>query len=187
MRHLDKFPRSSNAVWWTLGAAAAGALLAKQARVTVPAGIEPVSNFDAARYMGNWYELARIDHRFEKGLVNTRATYSLNGDGSVRVVNRGFNPKTQTWKKSIGKAKFLGDSSVAALKVSFFGPFYGGYNVVHLGKNEETALVIGQNLNYFWLLCRERTLPARHMNELLALAAQFGVDVDKVITVPQDA
>nr|WP_291114737.1 lipocalin family protein [Hydrogenophaga sp.] len=147
--------------------------------------MQPVTNFDVGRYAGTWYELARIDHRFEKGLVNVSAQYSLNSDGTVKVVNRGFNPAKNEWKEATGTARFLGDPRTAALKVSFFGPFYGGYNVVRLSDDYQTALVIGNTRDYFWLLSRQKTMPEAQKRALLAEAARLGVDLNKVIEVPQ--
>lgn len=169
----------------TAGALALVAYGWSRCAVRVPAGIRPVEGFDAARYMGTWYELARIDHRFEQGLTNTSAQYSLNDDGSVRVVNRGLNARTGRWKQSEGRAKFLGDPTVAALKVSFFGPFYGGYNVVHLD-DYETAIVIGQNLSYFWLLSRHKKISDEKLNALLSMAQDMGVDTRQVLHVAHD-
>src|SRR5438046_321664 len=91
---------------------------------TIPTGAVATKPFDVNRYLGNWYEIARIDFRFEKNLNNTTANYSLNPDGTIRVVNRGFNYKTGKWKEAAGKAKFVSDTNEAKLKVSFFGPFY---------------------------------------------------------------
>ena len=153
--------------------------------VSVPKGIQPVENFDAKRYMGTWFELARIDHRFEKGLINTSAFYSLNEDGSVKVLNRGFDPVKDAWKESEGKAKFLGDPSKASLKVSFFGPFYGGYNVIHLDDDYQTALVVGDDPKYFWLLSRSKVIPKERFDALLKKAQAAGVDLNNVITVEQ--
>ncbi|MDO9436336.1 lipocalin family protein [Hydrogenophaga sp.] len=161
------------------------AVLAAGCSVSVPRNVQPVTNFDVGRYAGTWYELARIDHRFEKGLVSTSAQYTLNPDGTVKVVNRGFNLEKHAWKEAVGTARFLGDPRTAALKVSFFGPFYGGYNVVHLSDDYKTALVIGQDLDYFWLLSRERSLPEVQVNALLAEAGKLGVDLNKVIKIPQ--
>jgi apolipoprotein D and lipocalin family protein len=163
----------------------AGALLASGCAVRVPDNVRPVTSFDVKRYAGTWYELARIDHRFEKGLVNTTAQYSLNPDGTVKVVNRGFNPAKNEWKEATGTARFLGDPGTAALKVSFFGPFYGGYNVVHLSDDYQTALVIGNTRDYFWLLSRQKTMPEAQKQALLAQAARIGVDLNTVIHVPQ--
>lgn len=162
-------------------AASAATLLAAGCAVKVPANIQPVQNFDAAKYMGQWHEIARIDHRFQKGLTKATAQYSLNPDGTVKVVNRGFNAEKNEWKSVEGTAKFLGDPKTAALKVSFFGPFYGGYNVVHLDPNYQNSLVIGENTDYFWLLSRNPDLPKIEVQALLQKAQSMGVDLNKVM------
>lgn len=173
---------------WAASALMLGAALVvlSGCAVTVPRDLQPVNNFDVQRYAGTWYELARIDHRFEKGLINTSAQYSLNPDGTVKVVNRGFNPEKKAWKEAEGRARFLGDPRTAALKVSFFGPFYGGYNVVRLSEDYRTALVIGGTRDYFWLLSRDKRIPDAQRQALLAEAARLGVDLNQVIQVPQD-
>lgn len=149
--------------------------------VSVPANVQPVQNFEASRYMGQWYELARIDQRFQKGLTKANAEYSLNPDGTVTVINRGFNAAKNEWKQVEGKAKFTGPSDVGALKVSFFGPFYSGYNVVHLSPDYQTALVVGNTTDSFWLLSRKPSLPAAEIQQLLAKAQRMGVDLSQVI------
>lgn len=153
--------------------------------VSVPQGIQPVSGFDAARYMGTWYELARIDHRFEKGLTRVSAQYSLNDDGTVNVINRGYDAAKKEWRQANGKARFLGEPDVAALKVSFFGPFYGGYNVVSLDDDYQTSLVIGDSRDYFWLLSRRKTIPEQKFRQLLEKARSLGVDLSRVQVVAQ--
>lgn len=153
--------------------------------VSVPQGIQPVSGFDAARYMGTWYELARIDHRFEKGLTQVSAQYSLNDDGTVNVINRGYDGAKKEWRQANGKARFLGEPDVAALKVSFFGPFYGGYNVVSLDDDYQTSLVIGDSRDYFWLLSRSKTIPEQKFRQLLEKARSLGVDLSRVQVVAQ--
>lgn len=178
---------STKGRWLVLGVAALlGATLLSGCAVSPPKGIQPVSNFDLNKYLGKWYEIARIDHRFERGLVGTSAEYSLNDDGTVKVTNRGYNPEKRAWKESIGKAKFLGEPTTAALKVSFFGPFYGGYNVVYLDDAYQTALVIGNDASYFWLLSRSSTMDAEKYNDLMKKAEGFGVDISKVMKVPQN-
>ncbi len=162
-------------------AASAATLLAAGCAVKVPANVQPVQNFDAAKYMGQWHEIARIDHRFQKGLTKATANYTLNPDGTVKVVNRGFNAAKNEWKEVEGEAKFLGDPRTAALKVSFFGPFYGGYNVVHLDPDYQTSLVIGENTDYFWLLSRNPDLPQNQVQALLQKAQSMGVDLNKVM------
>lgn len=153
--------------------------------VSVPRGVDPVSHFDINRYLGTWYELARIDHHFEKNLIQVAARYQLNADGSISVLNRGFDARKQEWREAEGKAQFLGPSNVAALKVSFFGPFYGGYNVVSLDDEYQTSLVIGGSLDYFWLLSRQKSIPEEQLHLLLLKAKSFGVDLSRVIRVPQ--
>ena len=168
------------------GAAAVATLLALSACATrAPEGVQAVTGFDINRYAGRWMELARIDHRFERGLVQTSAEYSRNADGSVRVVNRGYDPKTQKWREAVGKARFIGEPGTAALKVSFFGPFWGGYHVVALDPNYQWAMVVGSNLDYFWILSRTPALPPGVRNRLLAQARALGVDIDKVLWVEQ--
>ena len=93
-----------------------------------PSGISAVTPFDLARYEGRWYEVARLDHSFERGMTDVSATYQRQADGSVRVVNRGFDTAKNDWRQALGKALFTGDVQTASLKVSFFGPFYGGYH-----------------------------------------------------------
>ncbi len=94
---------------------------------TPPDGVKVVSPFDVQRYAGKWFEIARLDHRFERGLSDVNATYTLNGDGSVAVLNRGYDSAKGEWNEAKGRALFTGDANTASLKVSFFGPFYDYY------------------------------------------------------------
>ncbi|WP_329904385.1 lipocalin family protein [Porphyromonas pogonae] len=143
----------------------------------------PVTNFDKDRYLGKWYEIARFDFSFERNLNNTTANYSLNKDGSIRVINKGYNYKKKHWSESTGKAKFVGDPTVAMLKVSFFGPFYSGYNVIDLDDDYRYALIAGKSLDYLWILSRETTIPAKIKDRFLKKAVEIGFDVDKLIWV----
>lgn len=176
----------SKSSWLLLGATVAiGAAFVSGCAVSIPSGIQPVTNFDVNKYLGKWYELARIDHHFERGLSNTTAEYSLNDDGTVKVINRGYSVDKDIWKESAGKAKFLKDPKTAALKVSFFGPLYGGYNVVYLDESYQTALIIGDNVKYFWLLSRDLSISDERYDGLLKKAKGMGVDVSQVIRVTQ--
>lgn len=152
-----------------------------------PAGVEPVSGFDAGRYMGQWHEIARLDHRFERGLEQVTATYSLNQDGTVAVLNKGYNPAKGEWSQAEGTAKFVGAQDVGALKVSFFGPFYGAYNVIDLDPDYQYALVVGPNHSYLWILARSPTLPAAVTDRLVAKAQSLGFDTSSLIYVKQCA
>lgn len=150
---------------------------------TLPKGANVVDHFEKEKYLGKWYEIARFDFSFEKNLNNTTAEYSLRPDGKINVKNRGFNYVTKKWQEAIGKAKFRGDDTVAALEVSFFGPFYGGYNVIALDKDYQYALIAGSGLKYLWILSRTTTIPDNIRNDYLMLAQSLGYDVTKLIWV----
>lgn len=152
-------------------------------RTTIPDGAKAVSPFNKDKYLGKWYEIARFDFSFEKNLNNTTATYSLNSNGTIRVENRGYNYKTGKWQKAIGKAKFTGSSDTAMLKVSFFGPFYGGYNIIALDKDYKFALVAGDNVDYLWILSRETAIPEEIKTEYLNIAKSVGYDLSRLIWV----
>jgi apolipoprotein D and lipocalin family protein len=115
---------------------------------TIPEGVVAIKQFNKAKYLGRWYEIARFDFRFERNLDNTTAHYSVNDDGTIKVVNRGYNYKKKLWKEAIGVAKFVGGPDVAMLKVSFFRPFYGGYNVIAIDNDYRYALVCGDKMSY---------------------------------------
>ncbi len=152
---------------------------------SMPEKAQPVSQFDVNRYLGTWYEIARFDYRFEKDLDNAIAQYSLNADGNVNVVNSGYNFKKNKWVSANGTAKFRGEKNVAALKVSFFGPFYAGYNVVAL-EEYKYALIAGKNLDYLWILSREKNIPENIKQKFISKAQEIGYDTSKLIWVKQD-
>jgi apolipoprotein D and lipocalin family protein len=153
---------------------------------SIPKGAVAVKPFDITKYTGKWYEIARMDFRFERNLNNTSATYSANPDGSIKVVNRGFNYKTQEWKEATGRAKFRGDQDLGRLKVSFFGPFYSGYNVIALDPGYKYALVAGKNLSYLWILSREITIPDEIKQNYLKIAKDLGYKTEELIWVEHD-
>lgn len=151
-----------------------------------PDGLRPVTSFDINRYLGQWYEIARLDHSFERGMSDVNASYQLQDDGSVKVINRGYDTQRQVWKEAIGRALFIGDSNIGSLKVSFFGPFYGGYHVISLDQqNYRWALVAGPNRDYLWILARDKTLSTEIREQLLSQARAFGFATDKLIWVEQ--
>ena len=152
---------------------------------TPPPGVTVVTPFDAQRFLGTWYEIARLDHRFEQGLEKVTAHYSTMEDGGIQVINRGYNPDRQMWQQSVGKAYFTGDPQRAALKVSFIGPFYGGYNVIALDREYRHALVCGPDSNYLWILSRTPTISSEMKQQMLDVATRQGFDVSKLIWVKQ--
>ena len=151
-----------------------------------PDGVRPVTSFDLNRYLGQWHEIARLDHSFERGMSDVNATYQLQDDGSVKVINRGYDTQRQAWKEAIGRALFIGDPGTASLKVSFFGPFYGGYHVIALDQqNYRWSLVAGPDRDYLWILARDKTLPAEIREQLVSQARALGFATDKLIRVEQ--
>lgn len=174
------------------GAAAVGvvvlAFVFAGCQTAPPRGLTPVSGFAAERYLGTWYEIARIDHSFERGLTHCQADYSLRPDGAIRVLNSGFDPSRQGWRSAEGVARFRGDPHTGSLKVSFFGPFYAGYHVLAWETNAPSyAVVCSNNRNYLWLLARERSLPPAMVDALLQQAQGWGFATNRLLFVPQDA
>ncbi|WP_029933866.1 lipocalin family protein [Thiomicrospira pelophila] len=153
----------------------AGALLLSGC-TSLPDKVEPVTSFELDRYLGEWHELARLDHSFERGLTQVSAHYSMREDGGVRVVNRGFDTEKQAWKEAVGKAYFVDSEDIGRLKVSFFGPFYGAYNIAKLDEGYTMALVIGPNLDYAWLLARDPQPSQGQCEAYLAEADRIGVN-----------
>ncbi len=148
---------------------------------SVPDKVTPVSPFELQRYLGTWHEIARLDHSFERGLTQVKAEYSLREDGGVTVLNQGYDASKERWKNATGKAYFVDDSNTGRLKVSFFGPFYGAYNIAKLDADYQIALVIGPNLDYAWLLARKPQLTAAECAPYMAEAERIGIDVDQLI------
>ncbi len=149
-----------------------------------PEGLTSVTPFDVNRYLGKWYEIARLDHSFERGLTDVSATYSLKSDGSLEVINRGFNTKKDEWKSATGRALFTGSQNQGSLKVSFFGPFYGGYHILALDQaNYQWALVAGPDRDYLWILARNKVLAPAIREQLVAEAKKMGFATDKLIWV----
>ncbi len=150
----------------------------------IPDGLQPVTGFEPDRYLGKWYEIARLDHSFERGLSNVSATYSLKPDGDIAVVNRGYEDSKEQWKEIEGKARLLQGPDIGSLKVSFFGPFYSGYHVIALDKkNYAYAMVAGYSRDYLWILSRQMTMEETVLADLVAKAQQWGFQTENLIYV----
>lgn len=143
--------------------------------------VSAVRGFQLERYLGTWYEIARLDHRFERGLSQVQARYSLRDDGGITVVNRGFNAEKDEWSEAEGKAYFVEDPDIGRLKVSFFGPFYGAYTIVELDPDYRFALVAGPNARYLWILARDPKLEPAIVDRLVSKAESLGFSVDQLI------
>lgn len=153
----------------------------------MPEGVRPVAGFELERYLGKWYEIARLDHSFERGLTRVTAEYSLLEDGGVRVVNRGFSAATQEWDEAEGKAYFVEGEDQGYLKVSFFGPFYGSYVVFELDREAyQYAFIAGPDTSYLWLLARTPVVSDEVLRRFTERAAELGFATDSLILVAQD-
>lgn len=155
--------------------------------VAPPSGVTPITGFDVNRYLGHWYEIARLDHSFERGLSQVSAHYSQRDDGGIKVLNRGFNDRAGIWKEAEGRAYFTGEPTIGSLKVSFFGPFYGGYHLIALDQEQYSyAMISGPSRDYLWILARTRQLPPTVLENLLQQAKALGFATDALIWVRQD-
>ncbi|MGV0751799.1 lipocalin family protein [Empedobacter brevis] len=155
-------------------------------KVKIPDYVTVVENFDTQQYMGKWYEIARLDFKFEKNLSQVTATYFLNKKGVIEVHNRGFDFKENKWAEVHGKAKLNAEEGKAALKVSFFGPFYSGYNVVLMDPEYESALVFGESYDYMWILSRQKTISETTKQKFLLYAKQKGYVIDELTWTLQE-
>ena len=152
----------------------------------MPESVKPVQGFELDRYLGKWYEVARLDHSFERGMEQVTAEYSMRDDGGVRVLNRGYSPEKDKWSDAEGKAFFVGESDKGYLKVSFFGPFYGSYVVFDLDQeNYQYAFISGPDTSYLWFLSRTPTVDPKLLAQFVEQARSLGFDTDKLIYVNQ--
>jgi len=150
-------------------------------------GVTPIQNFNLDRYLGTWYEIARLDHSFERGLSNVKAEYSINESGSVRVINSGYSTTKNEFSSAEGRAKFVSEKTIGHLKVSFFGPFYGSYVVFELGDDYDYAFIAGNNKNYLWLLARSPDLDADIISRFVTKAESLGFATAELIFVDHQA
>lgn len=165
-------------------ASCSAALLLSACASGLPRGITPVQNFEIDRYLGTWYEIARLDHRFERGLTNVSAEYSLKDNGQIRVLNKGLDENGE-WSEAEGRAKFARERHEGYLKVSFFGPFFGTYAVFDLDENYSQAYVAGDDRSYLWFLSRTPTVSEAQKLAFVDQAKTLGFAVDELIFVDQ--
>lgn len=149
-----------------------------------PKNLEPVKGFVLEKYLGQWYEIARLDHSFERNLEQVSAEYSVREDGGVRVKNRGFSVNENKWKEAVGKAYFAREPDEGYLKVSFFGPFYGSYVIFELDKTDyRYAFVSGPNTSYLWFLSRTPTVSGELKKKFQQTASDLGYKTEELIWV----
>ena len=145
-------------------------------------GIKPINGFDLSRYLGKWHEIARLDHSFERGLIEVSAEYSLREDGGVKVINSGWDVDSQQRDVAEGKAYFVEANDIGRLKVSFFGPFYGAYNIIALDKANYSYVMIASNTrDYLWILSRTANMDVQVLNQLVEQAKALGFPTQDLI------
>lgn len=155
--------------------------------VGIPEGITPINNFNIDRYAGTWYEIARLDHSFERDMEQVSAEYSMRSDGGIKVINRGYDTDSNEWKEAEGKAYFVEGQETGHLKVSFFGPFYGSYIVFELGEKEQYAFVTSSDKSYLWLLSRTKAVENSLKQHFLDTVTALGFETGSIIFVNQQS
>lgn len=152
--------------------------------VGMPEGVRPVEEFDVNRFLGEWYEIARLDHSFERGLQNVTAEYSLREDGGIRVINSGYSIRNNGTESVEGKAYFANEPDEGYLRVSFFGPFYGSYVIFELDKEEyQYAFITSYSKSYLWLLSRTPAVSKELVDRFVNRALELGYNTDDLIFV----
>ncbi|WP_027377861.1 lipocalin family protein [Kaistella palustris] len=163
-----------------------GILILSSCGAKIPKGATAVQGFNSKKFLEKWYEIARFDYRFEKNLNNVTAEYSNKPNGNIEVKNRGYDYVKNEWKESIGEARFVNEPTEGRLKVSFFKPIWSGYNVIDIDENYTYALIAGNNLDYLWILSREKTLPDSYKQRFLEKAKALGYKTENLIWVEQN-
>ena len=136
-----------------------------------------VTNLDLQKFMGRWYEIARLDNRFERGMTDVVAEYTLLDDGTIRIVNSGM--RDGKYHQTVGRGKV--SSEVGRLRVSFFMFFYSDYNILEMAQDGQWVLVGGNSPKYLWILSREKQLPADVINHIIGVARERGYDTNALI------
>lgn len=162
------------------------AIVALSGCTRLPEGIEPVRGFEPQRYLGIWYEIARLDHSFERGLTSVTAQYSERADGGIDVLNRGYDADKGKWSEAEGKAYFVESEDVGHLKVSFFGPFYSAYGIFELDEDYQYAWVAGHDRDYLWLLARSPRPDPAMVERFVTRASELGYDTSGLIFVEHE-
>ena len=153
----------------------------------IPEGLQPITGFEAERYLGKWYEIARLDHSFERNMSNVTAQYSRGDGDELVVLNRGFEKEKGKWREVKGVARFIGDKDVGSLQVSFYVPIWGGYHVIALDQEAyRYSMISGPSRSYLWILAREKQLDEKILAGLIGKAKELGFETEKLIMVEQD-
>ena len=146
----------------------------------------PVQDFEIEKYLGKWYEIARLPNWFEKDLIKVTATYEFLNNGKVKVTNEGYHIRKNKYSTATGKAKFAGAEHVGHLKVSFFRPFYADYKIIELEKEGYRYALVASSSKYLWILSRSPQLDKKTTEMLVKEADSLGFEVEKLYFTPQD-
>ncbi|WP_158996394.1 lipocalin family protein [Mucilaginibacter sp. L196] len=168
---------------WLIALAAGiglGVVIYKLVSKNIPDGAAAVEPFDINRYLGKWYEIARLPSRIEKNITNLTEDYSRVNDDTFKVITKGYNTKKDEWIEMSGKIKFAGKNGVGMFKLSYLGPFYAAYNVLEIDSRYKYALVSGSGLDYLWILSRETTIPEDVKHQFLLRAMDIGFAVEQL-------
>ena len=185
-------PQPGRSMWLPAVAVGLSALAAywwvrsKPQSVRPAAVIEPVADFDVERFVGDWYEIARIEQGLGKPLTRSRVEYALQDDGSLSITSRGFHTGTHRWVESTGTARFVGSPHFGAMKASFLGLFFEGYHVVAIDPDYRWAMIMGDTTDSFKLLSRTPVLDGETTDRLVYQAELMGVEADRIHWVMQD-
>jgi apolipoprotein D and lipocalin family protein len=156
----------------------------------LPANVKAIDSLDANQYVGTWYEIARMDNYFERGLIQVTANYEKQADGTIKVTNRGFNTAKNEWKEALGSAYFVDPpnkdgSNTGKLKVTFFKPFYAGYDIIVLDKPYYNYVMVASGKDDLWILSRTPQLAYPIKQALIAKAKELGYKTDTLIFTEQ--
>jgi apolipoprotein D and lipocalin family protein len=165
---------------WVGAALLAGCATTTTERLALPP-LKTVAHVDLKRYLGTWYEIARVPHRFQRGCTATTATYTLRPDGQIAVLNRcrKGSPDGEL-AEARGRARVVDRQSNAKLEVTFFWPFWGDYWIIDLAPDYSHAVVGHPGRDYLWILAREPTLPAATYDAILERLVAQGYDVRRL-------
>ncbi|MDL2255078.1 lipocalin family protein [Parabacteroides sp. OttesenSCG-928-G06] len=178
--------KKSSVIAGSVALAATGAFVAWSMRRTIPRKAVAINPFEVDRFLGKWYEVARLDYKFDRNIINTSIDFSLRYNGHLKVVKRWYNYYKKRKEIKIGTAKFIGPMYDAMMKISYRGPLYTGYNVIGIDPEYKYALVAGEDLRHLWLLSREHAMPEDIKKAFIHKAGMIGYDTSKLIWIDQN-
>ncbi|NUN08821.1 MAG: lipocalin family protein [Ignavibacteriaceae bacterium] len=148
--------------------------------------LETVSKVDVNRYMGKWYEIARLPFDRQKHCTCTTAEYAIIDNETISVLNSCRDTVDNELSTAEGKAFVVEGSNNAKLKVQFFWPFKGDYWVIDLDTlNYSYALVGMPSRKYAWILSRTPVMDPVFFQRAVNHLRSTGFDVERLIETKQ--